>query len=445
VLTPKSEFLIPPARVPVVAEPDVCVVGGGAAGVAAAVAAGRLNLNVLLIERYGFCGGATVAGLSGTICGLYSSGDRPEQIVFGFAGEFHDALRSRGGVCGAVPFGRTLLVPHDGFVWKETADEMLEASGVKVSFHTDFVRAYSREDGTIETLVVRALEGLVAIRPRIVVDASGDAEVVHTAGGSTTMGREGTVQTPTMIFRMGNVNMKRFLQLDPREIDAWVTEAQKTGRYHLPRNHVYVFPMPNGFEVLCNMTRITYPDGSVPVGISSADMSFAEREGRLQARSYSAFLKDYVPGFEHAYLVETGAQVGIRQTRSIEGRARLSNDDVMQGRKCDDAATFSAWPIENHSAGGLSISYLEDDTYDIPFDALVPVSAVNLIAAGRCLSAEHEALASARVTAQCLGMGYAAGSACGLMLRENLQARDLRGRDVNAWMKANGLKTSWEA
>jgi glycine/D-amino acid oxidase-like deaminating enzyme len=444
VLTPNSEFLIPPARVPVVAEPDVCVVGGGAAGVAAAVAAGRLNLDVLLIERYGFCGGATVAGLSGTICGLYSSGERPEQIVFGFAGEFHEALRARGGVCGTVPFGRTLLVPHDSFVWKETADAMLEAEGVKVSFHTDFVRAYSREDGAIETLVVRALEGLVAIRPRIVVDASGDAEVVHTAGGSTTMGRNGTVQTPTMIFRMGNVNMKRFLQLDPREIDAWVTEAQKTGRYRLPRNHVYAFPMPNGFEVLCNMTRITYPDGSVPVGISSADMSFAEREGRLQARSYSVFLKDYVPGFEHAYLVETGAQVGIRQTRSIEGRARLSNDDVMLGRKCPDAVTLSAWPIENHGAAGLAISYLEDDTYDIPFDTLVPASAANMIAAGRCLSAEHEALASARVTAQCLGMGYAAGSASGLMLRENLQARDLRGRDIKTWMKANHLKTAWE-
>ena len=95
----KSEFTVPSFSVPVVAEPDVCVVGGGAAGVAAAIAAARLNLDVLLLERYGFCGGATVAGMSGTICGLYSSGDDPEQIVFGFAGEFSDALRSRGGVC----------------------------------------------------------------------------------------------------------------------------------------------------------------------------------------------------------------------------------------------------------------------------------------------------------------------------------------------------------
>ena len=444
-MTTKTEFLMPASRVPIVASPDVCVVGGGAAGVAAAVAAARLNLKVLLVERYGFCGGATVAGLSGTVCGLYSSGDRPEQIVFGFAGEFCDALRSRGGICKAVPFGRTLLLPHESFVWKETADALLEASGVSVSFHTDFVRAYPGEDGAIETLVVRALEGLVAIRPRTVVDASGDAELVHSVGGSTTMGRDGTVQTPTMIFRMGNVNMTRFLQLDPREIDAWITEAHKSGRYRLPRHHVYAFPMPNGCEVLCNMTRITYPDGSVPLGISSADMSFAEREGRIQARSYATFLKDQVPGFERAYLVETGAQVGIRQTRSIVGQARLSNDDVTQARKCAGAASFSAWPIECHSADGLTISYLEDDTYDIPFEALIPVEAKNMIVAGRCFSAEHEALASARVTAQCLGMGYAAGAACGLMLQERVQARNLRGSEVASWMKSNHLKTAEQA
>ena len=441
----KSEFTVPSFSVPVVAEPDVCVVGGGAAGVAAAIASARLNLNVLLLERYGFCGGATVAGMSGTICGLYSSGDHPEQIVFGFAGEFSDALRSRGGVCRPVPFGRTLLLPHDSFAWKETADSLLAAAGVTVFFHTNFVRAYTGGNGQVETLLIRAMEGLQAIRPRMVVDASGDAEVVHSVNGATTLGKNGVVQTPTMIFRMGNVDMSRFLQLDPREINSLVRDAQKAGRFQLPRDHVYIFPMPNGREVLCNMTRITYPDGSVPLGISTVDMSFAEREGRIQARSYATFLKESVPGFQDSYLVDTGAQVGIRQTRSITGGAELSNDDVMQGRKSKGAATFSAWPIECHSAAGLTISYLEDDTYDIPFETLVPVSSVNLIAAGRCLSAEHEALASARVTAQCFGMGYAAGAACGLMLHETVDAHRLSGTQVADWMRAHHLKTASES
>jgi hypothetical protein len=193
------------------------------------------------------------------------------------------------------------------------------------------------------------------------------------------------------------------------------------------------------------MTRITFPDGSIPTGISGADMSFAEMEGRLQAREYSRFLKDKIPGFQSSYLIDTGAQVGIRQSRSLVGKKRLSNDDVLQARKAAGAVTFSAWPIENHSAGDLTITYLEDDTYDIPFETLIPLSGSNLLVAGRCLSAEHEAMASARVTAQCFGMGYGAGAASALMLKEGIKAEQLTGVDVASWMHDHSLKTSEEA
>ena len=136
-------FQIPANRVAVIAKPDVCVVGGGAAGLAAAIGAARSGLDVLLIEKYGFCGGATVAGLSGTICGLYSSGNRPERNVFGFAGEFSDRMETMGGTRGPVPFGRTMLVPHDSFVWKELADCYLRSEGVDVLYHTNLIAAYT--------------------------------------------------------------------------------------------------------------------------------------------------------------------------------------------------------------------------------------------------------------------------------------------------------------
>jgi hypothetical protein len=429
--------------IPVIATPDLCVIGGGAAGIAAAVGAARSGLQVLLIEKYGFCGGATVAGASGTICGLYSSGDRPERIVFGFAGEFHDRLLQLGGAGRCIRFGRTALIPHDSFVWKQLADDYLREHRIETLFHTNFVAAFT-EDDRVSTIVVRAAEGLRAIRPRMVIDASGDAEVIHSIGGLTTMGKDGTVQTPTMIFRIGGVEMERFLELDPNEIIAQVASADHSGSYRLPRHHVYLFPMPNGREVLCNMTRITFPDGSVPVGTRSADLTFAEMEGRDQAREYARFLKDKVRGFQDSYLVDTGAQVGIRQSRSLVGKARLTNEDVLQGRKVQGAATFSAWPIESHSAGDLKISYLENDTYDIPFETLIPVSGTNLLAAGRCLSAEHEAMASARVTAQCFGMGYAAGAASALMLNEGMTAQQLNGMDVEKWMRSHHLKTAGE-
>ncbi len=435
---------LPEQEVPVIATPDVCIIGGGAAGLAAAVAAGRLGLKVLLVERYGFCGGATVAGLSGTICGLHSSGDKPEQIVFGFAGEFHEALQQAGGVAGPVPFGRTLLIPHDSFVWKETADRFLRKNNVRVLYHTVFLDAFTGTDDSVETLLLRCLEGPVAIQPRCVIDASGDAEVVYRLDGQTHIGKNDIVQTPTMLFRMGGVDMSCFLKLDPREISAQVAAAHQAGRYHLPRHHVYLFPMPNGREVLCNMTRITFPDGSVPLGIRSNDMTFAEIEGRIQARNYARFLCENIPAFKHAYLVETGAQVGIRQTRSITGQMTLTNKQVLKAAKFPGAAAFSAWPIEVHGAGELQIFYFDNQTYDIPFETLVPQCGRNLLVAGRCLSAEHEALASARVTAQCLGMGYAAGAACGLMLRESISAQNLTGVTVAEWMQKHRLKSASE-
>jgi len=441
-----GRFRIPGFEVPVSASPDVCVVGGGAAGVAAALGAARVGARVLLLEKYGFCGGATVAGLSGTICGLYSSGDSPRQIVFGFAHEFAEALRARGGLGEAVRFGRTRLVPHDAFVWKEVADGLLAGAGVVVRYHTNFLRAYLDGRGRVGTLLVRGPEGIHAIQPGCVVDASGDAEVVAAVAGRTTFGRRGIVQTPTMVFRMGGVEMGRFLALDPAEIDRRVAAADRSGAYDLPRHHVYLFPAPGRGEVLCNMTRITYPDGRVPRGISGEDLSYAEMAGRRQVRAYARFLVDRVPGFAQAHLIDSGAQVGIRQTRSIVGLRRLANRDVETGRKWAGAVTFSAWPIEVHSneGRGVTIRYLEDDTYDIPFETLIPLTGRNLLVAGRCLSAEHEALASARVTAQCFGMGYGAGAAAGLLAAAKIGAQELSGAQVREWMRAHRLKSPEE-
>jgi hypothetical protein len=202
--------------------------------------------------------------------------------------------------------------------------------------------------------------------------------------------------------------------------------------------------MPNGHEVLCNMTRITRPDGSLPLGMSSDGLTFAEIEGRRQARSYATFLRERIPAFAHAYLADTGAQVGIRQTRSIVGKATLTNEDVISARKVKGATSLSAWPIELHGPEGLTITYIENDFYDIPFETLIPVVASNLLVAGRCMSAEHEALASARVTAQCFGMGYAVGAACGLLAHENLFAQELSGEQVADWMHTQKLKTASE-
>lgn len=440
----KERLRIASYEVPVTYRPDVCVIGGGPAGVSAAVAAARLNLSVLIVEKYGFCGGGAVAGLSGTICGLYSSGRRPRQIVYGFADEFVQALKYRGGAGAPVAFGQTKLIPHDSFSWKQTADDLLTAHGCTILYHVEFLRAFKDDQGRIDALLLHGKEGQFAVKPKYVVDASGDADVVNSIGETTLLGNKGLVQTPTMIFKMANVDIENFLKFDPARINREVEAADRLGKYKLPRHHVYLFALPNSGEVLCNMTRITYPDGTVPLGILSKDLTFAEIEGRRQARAYARFLIKCIAPFKEAYLADTGAQIGIRQTRSILGKETLLNQDVLQGRKRQGAITLSAWPVEAHGSAGVEIRYLDDDYYDIPFEVLIPQKAKNLLVAGRCISAEHEALASARVTAQCFGMGYAAGAACGLMAREGLDAEQLDGSLVLDWMKENDLKTGNE-
>jgi hypothetical protein len=432
------------ADIPVRYQPDVCIIGGGAAGVSAAIAAARCGLSVLIIERYGFCGGASVAGLSGTICGLFSSGKNIQQIVFGFADEFYKALIRRNGVTAPVPFGKTVLVPHDAFSWKRTADDLLQLHNCQVLYHTQFLQASLNESGNVSSLLLKGMDGFFLVNPRFVIDASGDAELVHSIGTATYYGKNGNVQTPTMIFKMGNVDMASFSRVDPDSINRKVAQAHHSGKYKLPRHHVYLFPLPHSGEVLCNMTKITYPDGRVPIGTNSEDMSFAEMDGRRQAEEYARFLTDEIDGFEQAYLNDTGCQVGIRQTRSIEGIHKLSNEDVLQAKKYKDAICLSSWPIELHGADRLQIHYLDNDYYTIPFESLVPIGATNYMVAGRCLSAEHEALASARVTAQCFGMGYAAGAAAALSLQEKLPVKNISGSAVAKWMKSKKLKNAYE-
>jgi hypothetical protein len=404
----------PPRSIPIWAEVDLCIVGGGAAGIGAAVGAARAGAKkILLIERYGFCGGATVAGMSGTICGLFASGTgKADFITQGFSREFHDQLHARGGVADPWPFGKTFLSVHDPLAWKELADDYLLGNGIKVLYHTLFVEAVVRER-KITHVILENKNGRGAIAAKTFIDASGDADLVHRAHGASVNGRDGVTQSPTMIFRMMNVDVAVAIRTGPEELGETLAEAKKTGDYHLPRSHCYMFPSPRTGEYSCNMTRLDPPADSGKKclsGLDADDLTYCEFEGRKLVREYERFLQNYIPGFESAVVNDVGTQIGIRQTRSIVGRSTLTNSDVLQARKFGDkAVSRSSWPIEDHGSGEVRIVYLENDFYEIPRDSLIPADLKNVWAAGRCFSAEHEALASARVTAQCLEMGFAAG------------------------------------
>lgn len=428
---------------------DLLVVGGGAAGVATAITATRGGLQVVLVERYGFCGGGAVAGHSGTVCGLYaasdSSGHRPEQVVWGFADEFVRALESRGGLADPVRYGKTFTRVHDPIVWRETADDLLRDAGVTVIYHAVAQRVLS-EGAHIEGAEVWTKEGPLRIRAGLTVDASGDADLVAMAGLPQRIGDDGRVQNPTMIFRLMGVDVAAFRAaygedtIMPPAVSAMIADANASGAYALPRAKIWLFPTTRPGELLCNCTRILGADSRELNPLFWRDFTESEIEGRRQAREYARFFRDQLVGCKAAFINDMAVQVGVRQTRQVVGQVTLMNDDVIAGRKRVDGIARSPWPIELHAGTRPRVEWLLDDVYEIPLGCFVPLESERLLVAGRCLSAEHEAVASARVTAQCFSYGHAIGHAAVVAIRHGVPVSGISGQDLRSILNRDGAR-----
>jgi hypothetical protein len=432
-------------ELPVLADVDVVVVGGGAAGVAAATVAAEEGHSVVLVEKYGFCGGAAVAGMSGTICGSYLASDRgspSDRVVAGFTGRFRGELLKRDGLTVPQKYGKTYTEAHDPLIWKETADDLLASAGVRVLLHTAVVGVLltgDRHDGVI----LESTAGRAIVRAARTIDASGDAAVIARAGLPTHFGDDGAIQNPTMFFRLGDVDMVRYRDFygedticPPTVTD--MIEAARADGLDLPRSRIWIFTTPRPGQLLVNATRLTAADGRMLNVVDPEDFTTAETAGRRQAREYANFLRRHIPGCEDAYVIDTGTEAGIRQTRSIVGMRTLTNEDVSGCRKRPDGVVRSPWPIELHTGDRPKLHWLLDDYYEVPYGALVPAAGEHIIVAGRCLSAEHEALASARVTAQCFEYGHAAAIATSLSLRTKTSYRDLDPTSIRDQMRSNG-------
>lgn len=431
---------------PVIARVAVLVVGAGAAGVAAAETAARFGHRTMLVEKYGFPGGAAVAGLSGTICGMFNTSEdpgKPEIIVAGFARTFLETLKARGGVTGAQRYGKTWTVTHDPHEWKRTAEHLLQAAGVELLYHSTIIGVV-KDKGCFRGVVVYSRSGSGVILAERVIDASGDAQLAHLGGLDCTLGKDGRIQNPTTIFRISGVDVERYKAYwgsdtisPPKVIDMLVGKnAEAPGDF--PRTKIWVFPTPRPNELMMNATRLVDEDGVEYNPLDPFRATQAELAGRRQVAAYTRFMVENIPGCEAAYVNDTGVEIGTRQTRSIVGMQRLGNDDVLNKVKRPDGIVRSSWPIELHAGSKPKVHWLLDDYYEVPFGTLVPASGENIIMAGRCLSAEHEALASARVTAQCFGYGQAAGIATDLSLRTGTAYRNIRGEEIRARMNADG-------
>jgi hypothetical protein len=409
-----GSILVPEERVPVMAECDVVVVGGGSAGMAAAVTAARLGLRTALIEEMPFLGGMSTGGCVGTFCGFYHRAPSGNlvRLVGGFAAEVMDRLAAAGQCYGPVPWKTTAAVPYVPWGVKRLYDTMVGAEpNLHLLLHARLVHA-TVHDSAIEAAVVATRSGLVAYRAPFFVDATGDAALARAAGAAIERGE--TIQYPSMMFYMQHVDLGRAL---PALFELNDLLERHFASDHLPRRSGNLIPTGRPGEVLVAMSRVAI-DGRPVDGADPAELTRGELIGREQAERCAAFLCRHMPGFEDAFLSDTAPRLGLRETRRIRGRYRLTEDDVLGGRRFVDGVCRAAWPIELHVEDGRTEWRFLDDGlwYTVPYRCLLPEAIDNLAVVGRCVSASREAFASVRVIGPCMGEGQAAAAAVALAI-----------------------------
>lgn len=410
---------------------DVVVVGSGAAGSAAAIAAARTGADTLLVEKLPFLGGNSTAVLD-TFYGFYTPGERRAKVVGGLGDDVVEALRRLGPVVErpntyGAGTGVTYLAEHLKVVW----ETLVTGVGVRVLLHA-FAQDVGVSDGRVSSLLVATKAGLRTVEASVVVDASGDADISHHAGFDYELAGEiDPAQTLTTTFRMANVDHARRKTIDKDQLHALMAAADESGSYDLPRREGSDHITPVDGMTATVMTRVDHvlrDLGGRVVNATDPDvLSKVEMAGRRQALEYARFLIDKVPGYENASLIALSSQIGMRETRRVYGDYRVTRDDVLSAAQFDDQIGLCGAPIEDHVPGtGTIWEYLpEGMAVGIPLRSLIPRDGVNVLTPGRCFSATHDAQASIRSMAQCMAMGQAAGTVAALAAEGDGSVREV--------------------
>ena len=409
---------------------DVIVVGSGSAGSTAAIAAARGGARTLLLERLPFLGGTSTAVLD-TFYGFYTPGERSLKVVGGIPDDVIAGLQGyaswleRPNTYGAGT-GVTYHPEYLKLVW----ERLVEDSGAKVLLNA-WVQDVEATDGHLRALIVATKMGLRRFSADTFIDASGDADLCHLADiGYELAGAIDPAQTLTTSFKMCNVDIARRKSISKDEFHNLMAAAAESGDYALPRKEGSDHITPVNHMTATIMTRLPsyYKQGETMVNATDPELlSSAEIEGRRQAVEYIRFLRDKVPGYEKAQLSTFGFQIGVRETRRVYGDYRMTREDVLEARQFDDQISLCGAPIEDHGGGAdTKWVYLpEGKTVGVPYRALIPRDGKNLLVAGRCFSATHDAHASVRSMAQTMSMGQAAGTAAALCTKKSQTPREI--------------------
>lgn len=445
-------IMVPEQSIEVIREAEVVVAGGGPAGYAAALAAARSGAKTLLIERYGYLGGVGTNSLVSGFSSGFHDGER--MIIGGLYQEMRDKLFQQGSLVKTnnyEPFDPEALA----FYYMKT---LLDA-GVELMLHTWVADVVMKGD-RVEALIVESKSGRQAIRAKTYIDATGDADVCARAGVPYDIGRpsDGLMQPVSLMFAVGGVNADRLIQ-EIEQIEGAPFDGHISGMNHIifggqeeriakakadgflfnvPRQSIAIaWTLPGRPDVVyLNMTRIQQVNGT-----KTDDLTRAEIEGRYQVEECVKFLKSYIPGFEQSYLQRVATQVGIRESRRIRGSYTLTETDVIQLKQFDDVVAQAHYMIDIHDPSGQGTHYVElskGTSYDIPLRCLLQDKVSNLITAGRCISATHEAFSSLRVMSVSIALGEAAGITAALSAKQSLAPGELKADLVQAELLKRG-------